>query len=296
MSGPAIELSGLQKRFGERVALRAVDLRVEEGELVGFVGPNGAGKTTCMRILVGLMFADDGSASVLGMDPARQSLEIRKRCCYLPGETSIYQQMTGAEFLAFALSFYKQQSDIARELHEIFPLPLKQKVRSYSSGMKQKLAILASLIPDVSLHVLDEPDRALDANSRLDLRGILKTLQRRGKSILLSSHQLSEVEALADRTVFLVAGRSVDEEHVRAARDSLRKAVRIRLDGDLELPSGTAKVTHQSDGSIHITTTGNPLDWLAQLPSEKVLTAEVGATRLEDLYSLLTHYVETGEN
>ena len=241
------------------------------------------------------MFADGGSASVLGMDPASQSLRIRKHCCYLPGETSIYQQMTGAEFLTFALSFYKQQADIARELHEIFPLPLEQKVRSYSSGMKQKLALLASLIPDVALYILDEPDRALDATSRLDLRGILKTLQRRGKSILLSSHQLSEVEALADRTVFLVAGSSIADEHVRAARDSLRREVRIRLDGELDLPTGTSEVSHQSDGSIRLRTIGNPIDWLAQLPSEKILTVEIGATRLEDLYSLLTHYVDTGE-
>jgi ABC-2 type transport system ATP-binding protein len=279
----------LQKQFGKTSVLHSVDLLVNPGEFVGFVGPNGAGKSTSLRILMGLVFASSGKVRVLGMDPARESLAIRKRCSYLPGETSIYQQMTGGEFLQFALSFYPQQAELAEELRATFPLPLEQRVRSYSSGMKQKLALMASLIPDVDLYILDEPDRALDASARLQLRIILQGLKARGKSILLNSHHLSEIEALAERTVFILDGRTVPDERVDSARESLRKEITLRLDGELELPPGAENVTRQGDGSIKLRSIGNPMEWLAKLPADRVQTVEVGATRLEDIYSLLTN-------
>ncbi len=288
MTGAVVQVEGLQKQFGSTSVLHRVDLLVKPGEFIGFVGPNGAGKSTTLRILVGLIFATSGRVQVLGMDPARESLAIRRRCSYLPGETSIYQQMTGADFLRFALSFYPQQTELAMEMHAAFPLPLKRRVGSYSSGMKQKLALMASLIPDADLYILDEPDRALDASSRLQLRIILEGLKASGKTILLNSHHLSEIEALAERTVFILEGRTVAEERVAAARENLRKDITLRLQSEMELPTGTEFVRRLGDGSIKIRTIGNPMDWLAQLPGEKILSVEVGATRLEEIYSLLT--------
>jgi ABC-2 type transport system ATP-binding protein len=162
---PVVLLDAVGKRFGDVDVLRAVNLEVARGEFLGLVGPNGAGKSTLLRILTGLHQRTSGTCRVFGLDPTKRSLEIRQRCSYLPGETSVYQEMTGAQFLQFAQSFHAA-SDSARErrLAELFALPLHARVRSYSAGMKQKLAVLAALSVEAELYLLDEPDRALDAN------------------------------------------------------------------------------------------------------------------------------------
>jgi len=224
----ALDLRGLRKSYGDRTVLQGLDLQVAHGELLGLIGPNGAGKSTLLRSLIGLVPRDDGQAAVLGLDPAKAALAIRRRCSYLPGETGVYQQMTGQAFLDFAFGFYDQlQTELQAQLLAGFDLPLRQKVRSYSAGMKQKLALCAALVPDVELYLLDEPDRALDASVRYFLRDVLRTLRQRGKTIVLSSHHLSEVETLADRLEFLLAGQLVPAPTVQAARQHLRRRVRL---------------------------------------------------------------------
>src|SRR5690606_21191538 len=167
MSHHVIELTSVQKSYEHRAVLHDIHLAVPKGQLLGLVGPNGAGKSTLLRLLVGLVQRSAGKVQVAGHDPALDSLAIRRRCCYLPGETGVYQQMTGAGFLKFALGFYPEQSlDLKERLLTEFALPLNKRVRSYSAGMKQKLALVAALVPDVDLYLLDEPDRALDASVR----------------------------------------------------------------------------------------------------------------------------------
>ncbi|MEO6595973.1 MAG: ATP-binding cassette domain-containing protein [Planctomycetota bacterium] len=284
----AIEIAGLGKSFGEHEVLRGVDLTVASGELLGLVGPNGAGKSTLLRTLVGLVQRTRGQVSVLGHDPATASLAIRRRCCYLPGETGVYQQMTGAEFLYFALGFYPRlQTSLRDELATNFALPMQQKVRSYSAGMKQKLALMATLIPDVEIYVLDEPDRALDASVRFYLRDVLLDLKRAGKTIVLSSHHLSEVETLADRLEFLLDGAFVSAAQLDAARDLLRRRPRVRLHEPTVLPPGAREVRRERDGTLVVETEGDPMTWVRKLPPERVASAEVGIARLEDLYQLL---------
>ena len=280
---------GLSKAFGDKQVLCDVDLSLAPGEVVGFVGPNGAGKTTCLRCLVGLVFRDHGAVDVFGMDPARDPVAIRRLCSYLPGETSIYRGMTGAEFLSFALHLYPaQQHDVRSTMMEHFDLPLNRKVRHYSAGMKQKLALLATLVPDVPMYILDEPDRALDATSRFFLRDVLLHLREKGKTILLSSHHLTEVEFVAHRLIFLVQGRVVAQDRVAAARDVLRRQVRLRLREGAQLPGGARAMGSEPDGTIIVRTEEDPLDWLQALPADQVISAEVGITRLEDLYRQLT--------
>jgi ABC-2 type transport system ATP-binding protein len=282
-----IEARGVAKAFGERRALAGFDLELGPAEIVGFVGPNGAGKSTFLRILLGLVPRDAGAVAVLGLDPARDDLAIRRRVAYLPGETSVYSFMTGTEFLRFALGFHPRTQELPRAAAELFELPLDRKIRQYSAGMKQKLALLATLRPDVELYVLDEPDRALDATARLQLRELLGWLRGRGKSVLLSSHHLAEVDALGNRCVFLFDGRRVADDRLAQARETLRREVRLRLCRELALPDGTRSVDREPDGSLRIMVEGDPLQWLARLPGEAVLSAEVGATRLEDLYRAL---------
>ena len=283
-----IDLTKVQKRFGDKPVLRGLSMTVEPGEIVGFVGPNGAGKTTCLRILLGLLDRDGGQAKVLGMDPQRDAVRIRQHCCYLPGETSIYQGMRGKEFLRFALSFYAHhQDDIRLDLLEQFALPLQKRVRDYSAGMKQKLALMATLIPDVELYVLDEPDRALDATTRFFLRGVIKKLHQRNKTVLLSSHHLREVESVAGRLVFLMNGEVIAEPRVTKARQALAQRIRLKVQPGTEIPAGAQQVRVDLDGTLHVAPQDDPVRWLSQVPPEALVSAEVGKVDLEDLYRIL---------
>jgi ABC-2 type transport system ATP-binding protein len=284
----AIRIAGLQKSYGARAVLRGIDLRVARGQLVGLIGPNGAGKSTLLRTLVGLVPRNAGKVAVLDLDPASESLAIRRRSCYLPGETSVYAQMTGQQFLDFALSFYPRRADARlRALLDGFQLPLAQRVRSYSAGMKQKLAVAATLAPDVELYLLDEPDRALDASVRFFLRDVLRAMKNAGMTIVLSSHHLTEVETLADRIDFLLDGQIVAPTTVAAARTRLQRRLRLRLADGTALPAGAEVLAHEPDGTLVIETAVGPVAWLRGLDPASVRMAEVGVARLEDLYRLL---------
>jgi ABC-2 type transport system ATP-binding protein len=288
VSGPVVDVQALRKRFGARDVLDRLDLRVTSGQLLGLIGPNGAGKSTLLRTLVGLVPRSSGAVRLFGLDPATQSLEIRRRASYLPGETGVYQQMRGAAFLEFALGFYPRHDEaLRRELLDAFALPLDQRVRSYSAGMKQKLALIATLVPDVELYLLDEPDRALDASVRFFLRDVLRQLKARGKTIVLSSHHLSEVETLADRLEFLLDGALVPPDRVQRARDALRRRPRVRLRDGCELPPGATLVRREPDGVLVVETESDAVRWLQRADPDSVASAEIGVDRLEDLYQLL---------
>ncbi len=294
MSEPAVDCASVRKAFGAREVLRGVSLQVARGELLGLVGPNGAGKSTLLRALVGLVRRDAGSVSVLGLDPARAGVAVRARTSYLPGETGVYAQMTGARFLAFARGFYRRH-DAQREarLLAAFALPLHQKVRTYSAGMKQKLAVAAALAPDVDLYVLDEPDRALDASVRFFVRDVLLDMKRAGKTIVLSSHHLGEVETLADRLEFLLDGTFVAPQRLVAARAQLRQRPRVRLRDGASLPAGAREVLREPDGTLVVATDGDPMAWLRAAPAGAIDSAEIGIPRLEDLYALLLQHAAT---
>lgn len=284
----AIAVRGLDVRFGAHQVLRGVDLEVARGELLGLCGPNGAGKSTLLRALLGLVPRHGGDVAVLGHDPARDPLAVRRAANYLPGETGAYLQLTGRACLDFALGFH-QRLDRARmeRLQAQFALPLQQKVRSYSAGMKQKLMLLATLVPDVDLYVLDEPDRALDASVRFVLRDELLAMQRAGKTIVLSSHHLGEVEALADRLVFLLDGAFVADERLARARAALRQRPRVRLATGQTLPAGARELHREADGTLVVATDDDPMRWLRATPAGAVDSVEIGIPRLEDLYQLL---------
>lgn len=284
----AVSVRGLDVRFGARQVLRSVDLEIARGELLGLCGPNGAGKSTLLRTLLGLVPRHAGEVAVGDRDPASDPLGVRRATSYLPGESGVYLQLTGSAYLDFALGFHPRHDQRRRErLQEQFVLPLGQKVRSYSAGMKQKLALLAALVPDVDLYVLDEPDRALDASVRFVLRDELLAMRKAGKTILLSSHHLGEVEALADRLVFLLDGAFVAEERLARARASLRRRPRIRLADGHALPAGAREVHREADGTLVVATDDDPMRWLRTTPPGAVDSAEIGIPRLEDLYQRL---------
>ena len=231
--GAVIEIAGLTKRFGTTVALDGLDLTVEQGEVHGFLGPNGAGKTTTLRVLLGTVRADSGTARVLGLDPWRDISALHARLAYVPGDVSLWPNLTGGEVIDL-LTRLQGGYDAARraELLEMFDLDPTKKARSYSKGNRQKVALVAALAARADLYLLDEPTSGLDPLMESAFRGYVRQLKEEGATILLSSHILSEAEALSDRISIIRDGRIVESGALADLRHLNRVAVTAELDGD----------------------------------------------------------------
>jgi len=290
-----IRAERLSRRFGALLALREAEFHVPRGSVTGFVGPNGAGKSTVMRMICGLLKPTSGRILVDGLDPLLRPLEVRRRLSYLPGETSIYLHMKGREFLDFLASFREgRDGELERRLPRLFELPLERKVRTYSAGMKQKLALCAVLSAPVPLLLLDEPTRGLDATMRAQFMDALDLLREKGRTILVSSHHLADIEKVCDRMLFLLEGRVVPHERVESLRRDLSKRVRVRLaEGfrpeDLTLPPGSTWEVRR--GWVHITPPGEPKALVAALADQPVEALLWGRAELEEIYRRL--YLES---
>jgi ABC-2 type transport system ATP-binding protein len=211
---PAISLRGLSKSFGRLRAVREVTLAVQRGEVFGFLGLNGAGKTTTIRILLDLLRPSSGSAAVFGHDCQRESRQARALVGYLPGELGLHPDMTGGELLALlarlgAAPVDRRYRDQLLERLEFAPVDLHRRVRDYSTGMKRKLGLIQALQADPPLLIMDEPTEGLDPLVQRALNDLLFELRRRGRTVFMSSHVLSEVERVCDRIAVLREGRIV---------------------------------------------------------------------------------------
>jgi ABC-2 type transport system ATP-binding protein len=226
----AIEIQGLVKRFGKTTALAGLDLTVRTGEVHGFLGPNGAGKSTTLRILLGLVRADAGEARMLGFDPWKDVVELHSRLSYVPGEVSLWPNLTGGEIIDL-LGKLRGRLDSARkaELIERFDLDPAKKGRAYSKGNRQKVALIAALASDVELLLLDEPTAGLDPLMEAVFRECVEEERQHGRTVLLSSHILAEVEALCDRITIIRNGRTVET----GTLSELRHLTRTRMTADL---------------------------------------------------------------
>ncbi|MDR6862367.1 ABC transporter ATP-binding protein [Phycicoccus sp. 3266] len=225
-----LEATGLRKTFGSTVALDGLDLTVRRGEVHGFLGPNGAGKSTTIRILLGLLRADGGSVTLLGRDPWRDATELHRRLAYVPGDVVLWPNLTGGEVIDL-LGRLRGGVDRARrdELLTLFELDPTKKGRSYSKGNRQKVALVAALASDVPLLVLDEPTSGLDPLMEKVFEAQVARARTEGRTVLLSSHILSEVEATADRVSIVRAGRIVDSGTLADLRHLTRTSVTATL-------------------------------------------------------------------
>lgn len=206
----AIEINNLTKYYGRHRGIVDVSLRVEEGEIFGFIGPNGAGKTTTIRILLGLIFPNSGSAKIFGKDCIKEGHEIRKDVGYIPGEVNYYSDASVGELLDYSASFYDRvDENYLRELCEIFELDLKKKFRELSTGNKKKVAIVQALLHKPRLLICDEPTNGLDPIMQTRLFSIFKELKAKGTTIFFSSHILSEVQRLCDSFAMIKEGRII---------------------------------------------------------------------------------------
>ncbi|MCL3861223.1 ABC transporter ATP-binding protein [Actinotalea sp. K2] len=230
---PAIEIHDLHKAFGSVNALDGLDLTVAPGEVAGFLGPNGAGKSTTIRVLLGLLRADAGSARLLGGDPWADAVALHRRLAYVPGDVSLWPNLTGGEAIDL-LTRLRGPVDPRRkaELLERFELDPTKKSRTYSKGNRQKVALVAALASDVELLVLDEPTSGLDPLMEAVFTEYLREVKAQGRSVLLSSHILHEVEKVCDTVTIIRAGRAVESGTLEELRHLTRSTVNAVVAGD----------------------------------------------------------------
>ncbi|MEV0381292.1 ABC transporter ATP-binding protein [Nonomuraea sp. NPDC050643] len=226
----AIHVSGLVKTFGRTRALDGLDLTVGTGEVHGFLGPNGAGKSTTIRILLGLMRADSGTARLLGGDPWADATALHRRLAYVPGDVTLWPNLSGGEVIDL-LGRLRGGIDARRRasLVERFELDTRKKGRAYSKGNRQKVALVAALASDVELLILDEPTSGLDPLMEAVFRDSVAEEKARGRTVLLSSHILSEVEALCDRVTIIRGGSAVETGTLAELRHLTRTSVTADL-------------------------------------------------------------------
>jgi ABC-2 type transport system ATP-binding protein len=292
----AISASGLVKTFGETRALDGLDLSVRSGEVHGFLGPNGAGKSTLLRVLLGLIRKDSGEVRLLGGDPWRDAVALHRRLAYVPGDVTLWPSLTGGEVIDL-LGRMRGGLEKGRraELLERFELDPSKKARAYSKGNRQKVALVAALASDAELLLLDEPTSGLDPLMEAVFRGCVEEERSRGRTVLLSSHILSEVEALCDRVTIIRDGRAVESGTLADLRHLTRTSIAAELNRE---PVGLAHLPGVHDLRVEGRRVRCQVDaagldgLLAHLTPFGVRSLISQPPTLEDLF--LRHY-ETGQ-
>ena len=289
-----IRTEGLTKRYGSTTALDSLDLAVEQGEVYGYLGPNGAGKTTTIRLLLGLHRPTAGRAELFGLDAWHDPVPAHKRVAYVAGEPFLWPGLTGAETLAY-LERLRGGTDAAYRdvLVERFLLDTDKKVRALSKGNRQKVQLVAAFASRADLLILDEPTSGLDPLMEVAFRETVQEARSRGQTVFLSSHILSEVEALCDRVGILRAGRLVDEGSLAELRHLSAQSVEVTFDGP---PPAIGPL----DGIVAVPSSGNTLRFevtgpirplLAALADEPVVSLTSREPSLEEIF--LHHYDES---
>ena len=240
-----IKIDGLTKKFGKTTALNGFNMHIREGEIHGFLGPNGAGKSTTIRIILGLLKKSSGQAELFSDDPWKNSVSLHSRLAYVPGEVSFWQNLTGGEIIDLLAETRGGISESRlKNLLAKFELDPSKKFRSYSKGNRQKVALVAALAADVELYIFDEPTSGLDPLMEEVFQNEVRDLKKSGKTILLSSHILSEVESLADRVTIIRAGQNAGDysmKELREKHDDLAKLFLSKYENSADASDEFAK-------------------------------------------------------
>lgn len=287
----AVRAEGLSKKFGRTQALVSLNLEVPEGEVLGYLGPNGAGKTTTIRLLLGLITATAGRAEIFGVNCQADPVAAHRRIAYVPGEASLWPALTGRETLHLLGRVHGRVDEAYRDvLIERFQLDVSKRVRAYSKGNRQKLLLVAGLMTRADLLLLDEPTSGLDPLMEQAFRTCVREARERGQTVFLSSHILSEVEALCDRIAILREGRLVEIGTLTAMRHLTALLVEAEFDGappDLSAVPGVSAV-EVSANRLRCQITGPVQPLLAALQQAGVRQLLTREPSLEELF--LTHY------
>jgi ABC-2 type transport system ATP-binding protein len=285
-----VRTENLTKRYGGFTALDACSLGVPAGEIFGLLGPNGAGKTTLLRLLLGYIHPTGGRASVCGCDIEADRLGVRERTAYLPGEARLFRRMNGHGVLDFFADLRPTCSRaVAARVADRLGLDCTRQVGRMSTGMRQKLALAVVLATDVPLVILDEPTANLDPTARAVVLDLVREARAAGRTVIFSSHVLSEVEETCDRVAILRAGRLVHEQSL----DHLRRCHRIRarlsapFTGVPAALAGHVALAGDADGRIVLEAADSLaplLGWLATLPVEEMQVEPVGLSAVYDRF------------
>lgn len=258
-----IETKGLTKYYGKSRGIIDVNLQVEEGEIFGFIGPNGAGKSTTIRTLLSLIYKTSGEARIFGLDSEKQKVKILEDVGYLPSEVFYYDKMRAMDLFRYSASFYKKDcSQRIKELSELLQLNTRQKIEDMSLGNKKKVGIIQGLLHSPRLIILDEPTSGLDPLMQKTFFDLIREENRRGATVLFSSHILSEVQRICDRVAIIKEGRIVTVQKIAELQESAYKKVGFtvkdngavkdfRLDGAQQLEIGDSGVSFLYKGNVN---------------------------------------------
>ena len=288
---PAIHTDGLGKRYGRTVALEALGLEVPRGEVYGYLGPNGSGKTTTIRLLLGLHRPSAGRAELFGIDAWRDPVAAHRRVAYVAGEPFLWPSLTSDETFAFLASLRGGTDEAYRRLLvERFQLDTEKRVRALSKGNRQKVQLIAAFASRADLLILDEPTSGLDPLMEVAFRETVVEAKERGQTVFLSSHILSEVEALCDRVGILRAGRLVDEGTLSELRHLSAQTIEVTFDGSPPSLDGLdgVRVAAAGPNALRLEISGSVGPAIAALAGHPVLALSSREPSLEEIF--LHHY------
>jgi len=292
MSDHNLEIVNLTKKFGKLTALKDINLTVKKGEVFGYIGPNGAGKTTTIRVLLGILHATQGSAKVFGMDAWRDAVEIHRRIAYVPGDVSLWPNLTGGEVIDLFVNLRGAHDKSLREkLIKDFDLDPTKKCRTYSKGNRQKVALVAAFASDVDLYILDEPTSGLDPLMEQIFQQYVLEVKNKGKGVFLSSHIMSEVERLCDRVGIIREGDLVQVGTLDELRHLTRYSMTViteRPITGLEQLAGVHNVHEELHGlclHVDVEKMGSVIDYLNGFGIKKL---DSNPPTLEELF--MQHY------
>ena len=284
----AIETKNLTKSYGKERGIIDVNLNVNEGEIFGFIGPNGAGKSTTIRTLLSLIYKDSGEANIFGMDCVKDRKKILAEVGYLPSEVFYYDNMKAIDLLKYSASFYKKDcSDRIKELSNALELDLNKKIEDMSLGNKKKVGIVQGLLHSPNLIILDEPTSGLDPLMQQTFFELILAENKRGATILFSSHILSEVQKICDRVAIIKEGKIIQTQKISELQQNSYKKVSFIL------KKGTALGEFKMDGATNVVVQGESISFvyrgdcnllLSQIGSYSLLNVDISEPSLEEIF------------
>lgn len=287
-----LEINNLTKHFGKFIALDGINLEVNKGEVYGFIGPNGAGKTTTIRVLLGILKATEGDAKIFGKDAWKDAVEIHKNLAYVPGDVNLWPNLTGGEVIDLFVKLRGSNNKSRREeLIERFDLDPSKKCRTYSKGNRQKVALIAAFASEADFYILDEPTSGLDPLMENIFQECVMDAKKEGKSILLSSHILSEVEKLCDKVSIIRQGKIIESGSLDELRHLTRTSMTVQTKKTLENLNEIKGIhdIEERDSSISFQVNTEELDNVIKYISQfGLVKLESAPPTLEDLF--MRHY------
>lgn len=287
-----IEVNGITKRFGKFTALDSINFTVGEGEICGFIGPNGAGKSTTLRILLGMLRATKGEARIFGKDVWQDAVEIHKRIAYVPGDVNLWPNLTGGEVIDLFLKM-RGNGNLNRreELLKKFDLDPSKKCRTYSKGNRQKVALVAAFAAEADLYILDEPTSGLDPLMEKVFQDCIIQAKNEGKSVLLSSHILSEVEKVCDKVVIIREGKIIESGSLSEMRHLTRNKITLQTKQSVQGLKGITGVHNLVEENSQMTfqvDTERMDEVMRHISNFGIIKLESVPPTLEDLF--MRHY------